>query len=30
MRNKDVKIKGMDIEINGVPYDLRIQEIRGQ
>ncbi|MCD8875493.1 hypothetical protein K2V74_14315 [Mammaliicoccus sciuri] len=30
MRNKDVKIKRMDIEINGVPYDLRIQEIRGQ
>lgn len=26
MKNKDVKIKGMDIEINGIPYDLRLQE----
>ncbi|MBG9206920.1 hypothetical protein H0243_14090 [Staphylococcus sciuri] len=30
MENKDVKIKGMDIEINGIPYDLRLQEVQGQ
>lgn len=30
MKNKDVKIKGMDIEINGIPYGLRLQEVQGQ
>lgn len=30
MKNKDVKIKGIDVEINGIPYDLRLQEVQGQ
>lgn len=30
MENKDVKIKGMDIEIDGIPYDLKLQEVQGQ
>lgn len=30
MKNKDVKIKGIDVEINGILYDLRLQEVQGQ